>query len=439
VSKFSKILVALAAATALATPAFAVTADVTGSLQIRGFAWDNSVDFNDDIDDNGRGVDQRFRLFTNAALNENVKVVFGVEVDNVWGDTGATEVDTAADVVAGEPVPTKSKKEVGTVGTDAKSEIEIKHLYLDFNIPALQTNVKAGSQYFKLGGGFIIADDAAGLQARFTPAKEMSFLFAWVKPQENSASSDEFDSDYYHLQYDGTFGDWKISPYVGYYDVNDTILNGDPAEDGKAYFLGFDVAGKIGPVALAATVVGNDWEQNDDVDGRGLAAMVKGAYVLQALTLSAEAAYYGDDDTDDGQFVSLRQDSATGLYNNFSEIVTGGRFDVRSSLNSVQGGANKPYIGNFMYGKLGAEFKATDNDKISAFYIYSQAAEDGTTVADNDITFGHELDAYYDRAIVPGLTFSVGGGYLLADSDVEAIAGESDDAWKVGTALTYTF
>jgi hypothetical protein len=424
VSKFSKILVALAAATALATPAFAVTADVTGSLQIRGFAWDNSVDFNDDLDDNGRGVDQRFRLFTNAALNENVKAVFGIEVDNVWGDTNNTDT------------PAGNAKEVGSMGTDAKGQIEIKHVYLDFNIPGIQTNVKAGSQYFKLGGGFIIADDAAGLQARFTPAAGTSFLFAWVKPQEGDAVHDELDSDYYHLQYDGTFGDWKFSPYVGYYDANDTDIHSN--EDGKAYFLGLDVAGKLGPVALAATVVGNDWD-SDSADGNGIAALVKGTYALQALTLSAEAAYYGDDDTADGQFVSLRQGGATGLYNNFSEIVTGGRFDVRGPLNSTKNGADAPYLGNYVYGKLGAEFKATDADKISAYYIYSQAAEDGADpTTDDDITYGHELDAYYDRAVVPGLTFSVGGGYLLADDDLSA-TGDADDAWKLGTALTYTF
>ncbi len=423
-SKFSKILVALAAATVLATPAFAVTADLTGSLQIRGMAWDNTNDFNDDLDDNGSAVDQRFRLFTNAALNENVKAVFGIEVDNVWGDSDNKS----------------STKEVGSMGTDPKTELEIKHLYLDFNIPGITTNVKAGSQYFKLGGGFIIADDAAGLQVRYTPAKEMSFLLAWIHPQEGASANNNDDSDYYHLQYDGTFGDWKVSPYVGYYDANDTNINGAAAgtEDAKAYFLGVDVAGKLGPVALAATVVGNDWEQNDATDGRGIAALVKGTYVLDALTLSAEAAYYGDDDTADGQFVSLRQGPATGLYNNFSEIVTGGRFDTRSTLKTTRNGADDSYNGNYMYGKLGAEFKATANDKISGYYIYSQAAEDGTTVADNDITYGHELDAYYDRAVVPGVTFSVGGGYLLADDDLSA-TDSSDDAWKVGTALTYTF
>ena len=119
-------MVALLASTAIAAPAFAVTGDVSGFLHVRGVAADN-MDGRDkgtnipgfNPDDNTRAVDSRLRLFTTAALNENVKAVFTVEVDYMWGDTG-----------------------VGKLGADQKGEIEIANLYLDFNISEANTNVK---------------------------------------------------------------------------------------------------------------------------------------------------------------------------------------------------------------------------------------------------------------------------------------------------------
>jgi hypothetical protein len=83
--------------------------------------------------------------------------------------------------------------------------------------------------------------------------------------------------------------------------------------------------------------------------------------------------------------------------------------------------------------KVGAEQKITDATKVSAFYIFAEQAEDTTT--SKAITYGHEIDAYLDHTIVKGLTFTVGGGYLIADNDF----GDGDDAWKAGTALTYAF
>ena len=140
-SKFIKVFVALLAVSALATPAFAITADFSGFYQARALMYDN-LDGNDNVNDASRGIDHRYRLFASTALNEDVKAVFGIEVDQAWGSGTAGWAD---------------------LGTDEKSVIELKHTYLDFNIPAFETNVKAGAQYYKLGRGILIGDDAAGI------------------------------------------------------------------------------------------------------------------------------------------------------------------------------------------------------------------------------------------------------------------------------------
>jgi hypothetical protein len=169
--KQMKWLLAALALAALATPAFAVTADMTGTLAVRGIAT-NNFDGNSDAQDHTRGMDQRFRLFTSVAANENVKAVLGLEVDNVYGrtDGGAaakaptTLTDSNGDtvVIPGTPA-TAGGKDLGAMGTDDATKLEIKHLYLDFKIPSLGTNFKAGSQPFKFGRGIVISVDAAGL------------------------------------------------------------------------------------------------------------------------------------------------------------------------------------------------------------------------------------------------------------------------------------
>lgn len=436
-SKFSKILVALLASSFIAAPAFAITADFTGFLQTRGIAYDN-MNGNDDLDDNARGVDSRFRLWTNTALNENVKAVFAIEVDYTWGSTNGNAVGTGGFAPAG----------IGKIGADQKGEIEIKQLYLDFNLPSVNTNLKVGTQYSVLGNGYILAgDDFTGLSARYTPAKGHSFLFTWVKSIEGTLTAadrsglydDSSDADYYQLQYDVDIAGWRISPLFGYYDLK---------ENDKALFYGASASGKAGPVALAATLIGNDWEVGAN-DGTGIAALVNAKYSLNATTFSAEYGYAGDKDNDTenyansgrGAFFSVR------AYHQVSEILTGGRFDGRGTVGSNQTATaasttSAPYEPNWQYVKLGAEHKCNDRTKVSAFYIYAEQAEKGAN--GDKITYGHEIDAYLDYTIHKGLTFTVGGGYLFADNDfgdnpVTPASEGGDDAWKIGTALTYTF
>lgn len=408
-SKFLKIFVALAAIAAFATPAFAIEADFGGFLQVRGLMLDN-MDGNDDNDDQQRGIDQRFRLYSTFALNENVKAVFKTEIDSVWGKR---DLDPDAG------------KEVGSLGADAKGEIEVKNIYLDFNLPTLETNVKAGTQYFYLGRGFINGDDATGLQVRYTPVRGQSLAFFWIKATEGDFASSNDESDYYQVQYDLTSGDWHIAPYLGYaYDP------GTAGNDSTATFLGLDIDGKLGPLGLAATAIVNDWEDEEsNTDGNGLVLWAKGTYQMGATGLSLEAAYYGDEDAG-GNFVNVN------TYNNFSEIITGGQFDGRGGIGQNQtvtaSSLGAPYEENYMYVKLGAVQKY-GKSKVSLYLIHAEQAEDEG--ANKAITYGQEVDGYYDYEVVQGLTFTLAGAYLLADDDF----GAGDDAWKLGTALTYQF
>jgi len=432
VSRLTKIMVALLASTAIAAPAFAVTGDVSGFLHVRGVAADNMDGrdkTNELYDDNTRAVDSRLRLFTTAALNENVKAVFAVEVDYVWGDNL-----------------------VGKVGADQKGEIEIANLYLDFNIPEANTNVKAGTHYYKLGGGLILGEHASGVSIRKAFTEEMNLGLYWVKMVEGVDEDDDQDVDYYQAQLDMKLGDMTISPFVGYLDSDDNNVGAAPAFTvafGEQYYYGLDIKGKADALNYGMTAFYNDGEiagENNDA----LAILVDADYTIGDSKLVFAAGRYGDSDMPNGKMASVRG------YNNFAEVVTGGYFDQRTTgagyAQTASGSVNSAYDMNFLYGKLGVEQKLHEKGKLRAYYIYAEeAADNNARILSNGksmkrMTFGHELDLYYDYTVVPGLVATLGGGYLLADDDfgfdIDPVTGKEiggDDAWKAGLGLAYKF
>ena len=447
--KQMKWLLAALALAALATPAFAVTADMTGTLAVRGIMT-NNFDGNDAKNgvgnDHGRFVDQRFRLFTSVAANENVKAVLGLEVDNVWGRTNAT-LNTAATGF--------ENKDLGGMGTDASgASLEIKHLYLDFKVPTLGANVKAGSQPFNFGRGMIINDDAAGLLVTLPcPALPDNVLqLSWIKTSEGAAgtaaappagvnSSNENDADFYGAKYSMKVAGVGIAPYAGYFTAGDDALSFSNATD--AAFFGVDVDGKTGPFGYALTAIYNNWDGAGTADGDSVTLYGKGTMGMGATTLSLEAASMGDD-KNGGNSMSLAQNAATGPLVNISEILTGGMYTSNSSYNANRGGAATLYTTNWLYVKAGVVQKLSDSMSVSAYLAHIEQAEDrGPGAANKAITYGQEITGYFDYTIVPGLGFNVMGSYLLADDDFGkdvAVAGSGgDDAYKLATSLNYKF
>ena len=423
--KQMKWLLAALALAALATPAFAVTADMTGTLAVRALSV-NNFDGTDDKQDHGRFADQRFRLFTSVAANENVKAVLGLEVDNVLGRTNS---DLA-------------KKDLGGMGTDETAKLEIKHLYLDFKIPALNANVKAGSQPFNFGRGMIINDDAAGLLVSIPcpVIPENVLQLSWIKTSEGAPTkgveaNNKNDGDFYGAKYSLKVADIAIAPYAGYYTAGVGALTNTSQTD--AGFFGVDVDGKTGPFGYALTAIYNNWNGAGEKDGDSFSYYGKGTMDMGATTLSLEAARLGDVDNG-GNAMSLAQNDATGPVVNVSEILTGGMYTSNSSIYANKGGAAALYTTNWLYAKIGAVQKLSDSMKVSAYVAHIQQASDvkgapGTTVTDA-ITYGQEVDAYFDYTIVPGLGFNVMGAYLFADNDFG-----DDDAYKLGTSLNYKF
>lgn len=419
-----KWVIAALAATALATPAFALTVDTKGFMEIRGQADHNIQNGSDreQADNDRAGVDQRIRLWTEAAADENVKGVFAFEYDGFWGD------GLAADV-----------------GTDGKSQIEVKHVYLDFNLPSAKTNVKAGLQYFKIANGFIAGDDAPGVQTSTKFGDAATLKLYWAHMVEDTGfDAVSGDSDFYGVQVDIKAGPLTVSPI---------FANTRYAKNRDIFFGGVDVAGKFGEnTKLVATLVKN-W--GDDATGSakvdGTAAYVGFFQAMGKADLAVEGAWIGDNGRASGEFVdgSGAASNTWGL-SSPTEFLGGARYDARGGVgqalgsNSAHGAANLYYL-NQAYVKLTLGLKTSDATKLTAYLAHIQQADGGGTPGlatsankNGGMVYGQEVGAYYDITLAKGLTYSLMGAYLFND-DFGSNNGGNDDVWKLGNALTYKF
>ncbi|MDW7644057.1 MAG: hypothetical protein SCI25_03340 [Desulfuromonadales bacterium] len=410
-SKYLKILVAALAAVALATPAVAITLDAKGLFIARGIMSDNVQDADDDADDSTAAFDQRFRLLTTAALSDAVKMVVELEADYAWGRDG------------------------GSVRADNTTELELRAAYLDFT--AMDTNFKVGTQTFKLANGFIMNEQATGLVAKYR-----DLTFSYIKLTETTtiggggitaSDSEGAEEDYYGVSYAVKAGDFTLIPEVGYYRVTS-------AQD--VYLFGAGAKGKVDKLILEGNLLFSSWDVDGGDDGLGTAAYAKVGYVDGPTSFAISAAYVGDEDAPGGEFVDVDG------FQNWSEMLTGGEFgnmSGKAGTSFLDGAsayktASTPgyYYSNYMYVRLDAGTRLfNEKSGIRAAYIYAQQAADPAEGVDA-VTFGHEIDAYFDYAITKGLKWTTGGGYLLADDDLSA-TNDADNMWKLGTKLTYVF
>ncbi|HAD04742.1 MAG TPA: hypothetical protein DCF93_09015 [Desulfuromonas sp.] len=411
----------------MATPAFALTADTKGFLEIRGQADRNLNDGSDrgEADNDRTGVEQRLRLWTEVAADENVKAVFAIESDLAWGANS----DSLGDIDGNGTDDSKTN----SIGTDYRGNLEIKHVYLDFNLPSLKTNVKAGAQYFKIGGGFIAGDDAIGIQTATKFGDAATLKLYWAKAQEGSVDVTSDDNDFYGAQVDVKAGPVTVSPILAW------TRSG---KDTDIYFGGFDLAGKLGEnTKLAVTLIKN-WGDNLGVQNvDGLAAYAGVFQKMGSADLSLEGAWIGDDGQAGGQFVDGSGSIGTWGLSSPTEMLGGARYDRRAVIGQGIGGRldtgdGDLYNLNQCYVKLGFGLQTSEKTKLTTYLAHIQQAS-----GDNDgisTAFGQELGAYYDITLAKGLTYSLMGAYLLND-DFGTVGGGNDNVYKLGNALTYKF
>jgi hypothetical protein len=207
-------LVALVAVVAIALPAFALEFKYGGLYQLRWQSNNNVTDGraqqDEDLpgqfDDNQNYMDQRLRMYFSFIASENLQVVTKWEVDTLWGQ-GVDKFTSG-----------------GGVGADSIN-LEMKNVYVEFNVPYTPVRSTLGVQGIELmPGGWIISDDfsAAKFSAKFDPIK---VTLGYIAGQNNDVTDERENIDDIFLGVEYAQGPFKASLYGLFQDGHNTDVS----------------------------------------------------------------------------------------------------------------------------------------------------------------------------------------------------------------------
>jgi len=235
--KHLMILAVALVALSIAMPALAeVEFKYGGSFRARWLVQDNVFDGTDiqfspnyNSDDNRHFVDQRLRLNFSFIASKNLKLVTAFEMgDAIWGQgsngAGAAQGNTGANMGA-------------NLGGDSVS-VEVKNVFLQFNIPNTPTTGIIGLQPLVLLDSWIIGDDvpAAVFVTDLDPFK-VTLGYAggqngWERPTSSNfiaTTNDTFNVDDFFLSLDYKSGPFKAS-LIGFLQFgHDSSMSIDPS------------------------------------------------------------------------------------------------------------------------------------------------------------------------------------------------------------------
>ncbi len=323
-SKTGKLLLALAMAALLATPALALETKLSGFYNVRGIANNFSATNNyiGTLEDNANTqnlVDQRLRLKLSSKVNDYLSFVYYTEVDMQWGD---------------EQYSNSGRNDGGGIGADT-TNLETKNLYIDVKVPDSNAAFRVGLQGFEdnydytffaadmagvkytnrfdgvnlTAGWFKLAD---GVSSGLADDVTLWALQAGFKPSANL----KFGVDYYYYQNEGS---QAYGTFFGTADIQ-AVLNfnaggGDwTANRGNMdlHYLGGNAEVRFENVVLSGWFNANvgtvDSINNDtsttlteDLDVTGFAGRVRLSSSFGCFKLNVAGTYFsGDDDLTDG-------------------------------------------------------------------------------------------------------------------------------------------
>jgi hypothetical protein len=305
-------LVALVAALlfSVVSSASATELKVRGGLDMYGMWSANLVDHDSDVKDGDNYfTNQRMRAYFDYVANENLKAVLGLEIDNNWGQ------GTGADW-----------------GTDGKGNIEVKHAYLNFNVPDTTVNVQAGLQYVALPSVFgnpVFDDDAAAI----TVGAEINDMFGltvgYSRGADKSTNVDNGllddgeendDIDMAFIAAPVTLDGFSIAPYFAYAWVGDNAYTGNQ-QQASSYAAGDLLANADGeatiwvvganaeltmfdPLTFAADLIYGAGDA-DDYDTKGWYAALAASYKMDFMTATLFTTYAtgADEDADEDDYL----------------------------------------------------------------------------------------------------------------------------------------
>jgi len=432
---FKKTILAVAAVGALtaatAVPAMALENEFHGLYRL--FAFESNAEtggstFN--LQKNARDtffVEQRARLMYIAKANDDLKLVTHFELDARFGGQDTSKTSANASNAAG----ASNKYPIGDGGgLDAdRVSLEMKNVYLDFNIPATPVNMKVGIQPFNDAFQGVFGNfDGAGAVASakigpFTPT------LGWFRIGDNNfvaknvlASSEILPGKQSQdlIVVDGKFAITKDIVVGGsYYNVqNDrgsaAVISDPTTNYNLLHMLGANASVKVGPAALSGFLA---YQFGDFSDTRKLSAFAGSAIAKVEAgpgKINGSVLYLsGNKDTNTtGDFKAFRQLDTTGTVSYFNPsnmwlLVRNGQ-TINSS--TAIGSTDLTKGNNGFIGFFGGYEVALNKLFVSGNVGYGMVDKKGT--ADSS-SIGTELNATIGYKLYDNLTASFTAAYLI--------------------------
>ncbi len=209
----------------------------------------------------GGHIDSRLRLGLNSELTEGLNFRLAIEIGEItWGDNATG----------------------GNIGTGGIN-IETSELYLDYYMPAIKSNIKAGLQYLAdhrslvldhYGAGVILYTDIEGMKAQAGMLKNL---------ENNRFAHDDYTIFLASLEATSPVV-WGFNSYIGYNDRND---------DGEISFLPY-VTLTAGPATLDLNPF-VCYQFIDGPDKTGFGAAVKAEIDVTPIQVGADILIASED------------------------------------------------------------------------------------------------------------------------------------------------
>lgn len=408
-------------------------------------------------------LDTRLRLYWDFRPNDLLRVHYRMEIgDIVFGGNVSHGSD-----VSGNLLPVIGPGSGGGVGADGVN-VETKNLFLEFKIPAIE-GLRFKGGIFGYGDRFdfnIIADDFAGLQVLYERG-DIAANITYLKFFEGDTRRSADDSDWYAID-----GQMHLTPstLVGLsfsYWV-DRGNRGDLNHDPFQWWLGLEVASRLGPVYLNSYLIYN---QGEGFFGRrsgknqGYNASVAGDMTFNFGTLGLQVQYISGEKgsklelerhpgggSREGETISAWVSYYNNMYQGPEIISRGPIIDVGDGFNSKWGTGNGflngDYNGRLLLIARGA-FPIPPLPQLELHLVgaFDQAAAGNVN---GDRNRGFEIDAWLHWNIMPKLWLRFGGAYYFTgnwwknnpDASFDGISlgvPNPNNLWQIGTRLQYDF
>jgi hypothetical protein len=425
---------------ALAAPAFAADLKFTGAYRLR-FQADNSLpcfDATPGAECDGHTFQSRFRPRFEVETEGGVKGVIFLEIGDLTFGNNATV----------------GKGATGGAGNDGVN-IETKHAYIEFPIPATPFRLRGGQMGYNTNKDLLLSDDGSGITI-WGKVGAVDVKAWWMRANEASSVGPEgqLANDLFALDLSGSpWKDLTLTGYVIYnHDGESRVGAAGDLESATGIWLGVGAAGKVEALRWDLDFIYGSKEINvsgskEDKEGFVIDGGVGMALPGTPIDLEVRAWYATGDERDGGDNEGFPTLAATGLTSPTPDHNTGAQIWGNGGAVDIDELADSPE--NTWGVGLIVRYTVSPAFKLSGNIHYIGTNEEGTAAspspAGNGVisgvdSIGTEVGVRMDYTLYRGLTLTVLLSHLfLGDDTSENNITKFDDITKYAGVLNYAF